>query len=103
MDASVKAGGDSKSCERMCSTKGRCVATPCETRSLKADLSRAGGTGHRGEVVRLLVLLEIVPVWCTMYRPRTLRLTMRDEDVVHHVPVATVTNMISTGIIKSVS
>jgi hypothetical protein len=34
---------------------------------------------------------------------RTLKLTMRDEDVVHHVPDVEAMYMISTGIIKLVS
>lgn len=46
--ASVKAGGDSSSRLRMCSTKGRWVEAPCETRVLRADLRRTGGTGSLG-------------------------------------------------------
>lgn len=46
--ASVKAGGDWSNCVRMCSTKGRWVVAPCEMSVLKADLRRAGGTGHSG-------------------------------------------------------
>lgn len=56
----MKAGGDLSSCVRMCSTKGRWVAAPCEMSVLKADLRRTGGTGHSGNEGEIV---DFLPDW----------------------------------------
>lgn len=50
----MKAGGDSPRRLRMCSTNGRCVAEPCDTRVRRADLRRTGGTDHHKQARSLI-------------------------------------------------